>query len=218
MKLIFKFIIIFSLVTQAQNKDNYYFDFVSKISIKNNSTGINEVKYVFSNSNDSTYNLELKYFSKYKIALLNDNNKNTTIEFKLDFDYKSINDLEKLINPNYNKKEKKLNQGKRFLNYFEEIEYENDSLNNQIIVHITQFKNKKKKDILNDHYYFFSQKKELINFKQSDILNYLIYKKQLELLKGYHFEKSMCLIDGKINSEFETYFIEKIDYNLKLKD
>lgn len=214
MKKVFLLFLLFSICSFSQKKDyNLHFDYFLKGSHKIYGDGINEDNYLFKNSKDSTYSLELRYSKTDTIAQIYINNVKDIIKFTIDFKYEKISDLDKLkdpilyatVIPGFPKKYK---------NFHEEMEYEIDSINNQVLVHITQFKNKKKKKIINEHYYYFSKKDNIKPVEIPTFKNNLISKYKLDILENYNFEKRLFLVDGKLSSEFAIQKIEKISSNL----
>ena len=199
----------------SQEKEfNYHFDYFIKVSVKLYGNKIIHNGFLFKNSKDSTYSLEIKFTDKDTVAQIFDYKKIDITKFEVDFVFKDIDDLSKLKSPILYTKVYPDNK-KKYKNFHEEMEYENDTINNQILVHITQFKNKKNKKIINEHYYYFTKKEniepiEILNFK-----NKLINKYKLQILENYNLEKTLCIIDGKISSEYLTHKIEKINYDFK---
>lgn len=215
MKNIFLLFLLFSIFSFSQKKDyNFHFDYFSKVSIKVYGDGINEDTYVFKNSKDSTYSLELRYSKTDTIAQIYIKNIKDIIKFKVDFIYEKISDLDKLKDPILYATVIPAFNSKKYKNFHEEMEYEIDSINNQVLVHITQYKNKKKKKIINEHYYYFSKKDNIEPVEIPIFKNNLISKYKLDILENYNFEKKLCLVDGKLSSEFTIQKIEKISSNL----
>ena len=214
MKKNFLLFLLFSICSFSQKKDyNFHFDYFLKGSNKIYGDGISEDCYFFKNSKDSTYSLQLRYSKTDTIAQIYIKGIKDIIKFTIDFKYEKISDLDKLkepilyttVIPDYPKKYK---------NFHEEMEYEIDSINNQVLVHITKYKNKKKNKIINEHYYYFSKKDNIEPVEMPILKNNLISKYKLDILVNYNFEKQLCLVDGKLSSEFTIQKIEKISSNL----
>ena len=156
MKKIFLLFLFFTICSFSQEKEyNYHFDYFTKLNVKIYSDNRDFDTYIFKNSKDSTYSLELRYSKTDTIASIHDYKANQMIKFDVDFKFDKISDLEKLkISKLYKRVYFNKIKSKKF---HEEMEYEHDTINNQIIVHITQFKNNKKKKIINEHYCYFAE-------------------------------------------------------------
>ncbi|WP_329806550.1 hypothetical protein [Flavobacterium facile] len=214
MRKVFLLFLLFSVCTFSQKKDySFYFDYFSKVSSKIYGNVINEDAYIFKNSKDSTYFLELRYSKTDTIAQIHIKNKNDIIKFKIDFKYEKISDLNKLKDPILYETVIP-GSPKKYKNFHEVMEHEIDSINDQVLVHITQYKNKKKNKIINEHYYYFSKKDNIEPVEIPIFKNNLISKYKLDILVNYNFEKQLCLIDDKLSSEFTIQKIEKISSNL----
>ena len=100
MRKVFLLFLLFSICTFSQKKEySFYFDYFSKVSSEIYGNVINEDAYIFKNSRDSTYFLELRYSKTDTIAQIHIKNKNDIIKFKIDFKYEKISDLNKLKDP-----------------------------------------------------------------------------------------------------------------------
>ncbi len=216
MKKIFLLFLYFTICSFSQEKEyKYHFDYFTKFNVKIYSDNRDFDTYIFKNSKDSTYSLELRYSIIDTIASILDYKANQMIKFDADFKFDKISDLEKLkISKLY--KRVYFNKIKR-KKFHEEMQYEHDTINNQIIVHITQFKNSKKKKIINEHYCFFAKNDNIKPIIKSIFKDNLIDKYKLEILDNYNLEKTLHLIDGKIDSQYLTCKIEKVDYNFSFK-
>ena len=167
---------------------SYYFDFVSISNIKNHRNNYKGKDFFFKNLKDSTYVLVIGIHDSVKKATLIDYKKRRIIKFDVNFDYQKIEDLNKLSNS-------KLHTGVAFNKWkknnklVEDIEFEKDTGTNKTIVHLTQFKNKKRKKIINEHYYYFGDDSEIGDVYKNSIKNYLIKKYNLTLIKDENLEK-----------------------------
>ncbi len=215
MKKIFLLFLFISIHSFSQEKEyNFYFDHYINIKSKNYGDNRFEESYQFKNTKDSTYLLELKYSNKDTVARIFNHKEIDIIEFDIDFKFKKTEDLSKLENPIlYSSVYRELIL-RKYKNFHEEMEFENDTINKQILVHLTQYKNKKKKKIINEYFYYFTLNKDIKPLIYSNFKKRLINKYNLEILNDYDLEKTLCLIDGKLSSEFLTQKIEKINYEL----
>jgi hypothetical protein len=215
MKKIFLLFLFISIHSFSQEKEyNFYFDHYINIKSKNYGDNRFEESYQFKNTKDSTYLLELKYSNKDTVARIFNHKEIDIIEFDIDFKFKKTEDLSKLKNPIlYSSVYRELIL-RKYKNFHEEMEFENDTINKQILVHLTQYKNKKKKKIINEYFYYFTLNKDIKPLIYSNFKKRLINKYNLEILNDYDLEKTLCLIDGKLSSEFLTQKIEKINYEL----
>ena len=212
MKKVFLLFLISTIFSFAQKKEhNYYFDYFVEAKIKIYSSNKDFTSYIFKNSKDSTYSLELRYGKTDTIASFINYKANELTKFDVDFKFNKISDLEKLKSSKLYKRV--YFDKKKKVNFYEEIAYEHDTINNQVLVHITQYKNKKKRKIINEYYNYFTNNQNIKPIIKSIFKNNLIDKYKLEILDNYNLEKTLHLIDGKIDAEYLTYKIEKNDYN-----
>lgn len=195
---------------------SYYFDSSVVYKYKNYSTHFNGKMIYFMNTKDSTYSLLIKMNDNVKGATLDDHKKKRVINFDVNFDYNKVEDLNKLNNSKLYTVIIYENQ-KKYKNFVEVFEYEKDTINNQILVHLTQFKNSKKKKIINEHYYYFSNKDNIESLYKNNVKDYLLKKYNLFEIKNFNLEKIVCVIDGKINSETVYLESKKIDFNFIFK-
>jgi hypothetical protein len=144
-------------------------------------------------------------------ASLSDHKKSFIINFNVDFKYNNVEDLKKLNNIRLYRYVG-FTKGKRYKKYIEDFEYEIDSINNQTLVHLTQYKNSKRKKIINEHYYYFSNKDNIKSIEKNNMKDYLLNKYNLLEIKNQNLEKTICVVDGKKQSENEILKITKIDY------
>lgn len=202
-------------ISFSQDKLSYYFDNMTVEQISDYKNNFDD-KFIFlRNSKDSTYVLTVRIGKIKKEASLLDDRKKWLVRFDIDFDYQQIEDLNKLTNsmlyaglqPHRNRVYK---------NFVEDFKFEKDTINNETIVHLKRFKNKKRKKIISDHYYFFGKKSYAFNIKKNPIKNYLIATYNLDL-NGFDLEKIYCLEDGKLASKTEDIFKESIDFNFSFK-
>lgn len=211
-KLIHLFYFI-SILSFSQKKENYYFDQVLKQSITDTNVQNNYTQFIFNNSKDNSYSLIINYSNQNNVAYLKDSNIDYLIKFDIDFEYKNSKDLEKLKNPYYFKR---IEHSKPNKNIIEEIKVSKDSIKDEIIVHIKQFKNTKKKKIIDEHYYTFSKKSNLLDYRKNNFKEYLINNKNIVEIKDYNLEKSTYVLDDKIETVYLTLKIEKIDFTINL--
>lgn len=200
------------LFSQKKERRSYKFDTYQLREIKDYLKNDFYTSHLFENSKDTTYVLELKFGKEKKATLFIKDSKPEIIEFDVNFDYTEPNNLNQLNNSKLftevNRKKRK-----RFEDFVEEMRFENDTIDNQIIVHIIQYKNNKKKRVINNHYYFLSNKNKEIKLESNnDLVKYLINKYNLTILEGLKLDRIMHLMDNKLF--LDTYFIkkEKIDF------
>ena len=210
---------LFCVTVFAQDNEqrSYKFDTYKLQNIKDYKNNIFNESHFFSNSKDSTYVLELRYGKENEALLfINDKNKQL-IRFELDFKYSKIEDLNKLISSKLYTNVIRKSNYRKYKDFVEEMKYENDTIDNQIIVHLIQYKNKKKKKTINNHYYFFSNKNIELKNSKSRIIDYLSTKYQLLLAEDLKIDRIMHLEEGKLSKD--TYFLknEKIDFLFNFK-
>ncbi|GAA3784751.1 hypothetical protein GCM10022271_16500 [Corallibacter vietnamensis] len=214
-------VLAFLAINSSYSQDlerNYHFDLVTISNVKDYSHGFMGKVIDFINQKDSTYNLFIKVNGLNNEATLNDRKKKQIIKFDVDedFDYKTIDDLNKLSNS-------KLftvvvhSKHKSYKNSTEDFEYELDSINNKTIVHLTRFKNKKRKKIISEHYHFLSVNNIYDGTSSSNYKNYILENHSLRIADNQELEKILHLKDGKI--WLETQYISKkiVDFNFKFK-
>lgn len=214
-------VLAFLAINSSYSQDlerNYHFDLVTISNVKDYSHGFMGKVIDFINQKDSTYNLFIKVNGLNNEATLNDRKKKQIIKFDVDedFDYKTIDDLNKLSNS-------KLftvvvhSKHKSYKNSTEDFEYELDSINNKTIVHLTRFKNKKRKKIISEHYHFLSVNDIYDGTNSSNYKNYILENHSLRIADNQELEKILHLKDGKI--WLETQYISKkiVDFNFKFK-
>ncbi|WP_418509553.1 hypothetical protein [Corallibacter sp.] len=214
-------VLAFLAINSSYSQDlerNYHFDLVTISNVKDYSHGFMGKVIDFINQKDSTYNLFIKVNGLNNEATLNDRKKKQIIKFDVDedFDYKTIDDLNKLSNS-------KLftvvvhSKHKSYKNSTEDFEYELDSINNKTIVHLTRFKNKKRKKIISEHYHFLSVNNIYDGTSSSNFKNYILENHSLRIADNQELEKILHLKDGKI--WLETQYISKkiVDFDFKFK-
>lgn len=178
-----------------EKKRSYYFDYYTITSYKDFGRKIDSEMVNLSNEKDSTYTLQLNYSSKE--AVLIDRKKNQLIKFIFDFKFDKIESLNKLTNSKLYT-EIHTTGRRRFKNFVEDFEYENDSLTGKMIVHLTTFKNNKRKKIINEHYYYFGNNEKTRDYREKSLHNYFFNKNNLKEVKNLNLEKVLHLKDGKI--------------------
>ncbi len=195
---------------------SYYFNQVIKNNYKDYGIKFNGSTINFRNQKDSTYLLQISINGSKKEATISDLKNRLLIKFDVDFDYKNISDLHKLSN---SKLYTKVGYGKikHFKNTREEFEFVNDTVTNKKIIHLTQFKNKTSKKIVNEHYYFFGKNQNLTNTSKKSLKHYLANKYNIIFENDENLEKILHLKDGKISSETEILYIEETDFNFTFK-
>lgn len=195
MKKIFLLFLFLSIYSFSQEKEyNFYFDHYINIKSKNYGDNKFEESYQFKNSKDSTYLLELIYSNKDTLATIFDHKEIDIIKFEIDFKFKKTEDFSKLKNPILYSSVYRELISRKYKNFHEEMEFDNDTINKQILVHLTQFKNIKKKKIINEHYYYFTLNKNIKPLVYSNFKKRIINKYNLEILNDYDLEKTLCLI------------------------
>ena len=224
-KIIITYLFLFCSVIFAQESQNrsYNFDTYKLLEIKNYGNNSFYESHQFSNSKDTTYVLELKYGKdKNEATLFIEKEKPEIIKFDLNFNYSELDDLNELNNSKLYTDIIRKNKQTRSKDFVEEMRFENDTIDNQVIVHLKQFKNNKKKKIINEHYYFLSNKNNdlKIDTRKNAVVNYLIEKYDLKIVKGLKLDRIMHLYEGKLF--LDTYFqkYEKIDFlfNFKIEE
>jgi len=215
--ILFIFIFCSNTFLYSQNKEmSYYFDSCTEYNLKQYDMNLFSKVYFFKNSKDSSYDMAIHQNKDSLFSRLFDYKKEILINFDVNFIYNNVEDLKKLQNIRlYNNVI--LNKKTKHKNYVEDFEYEIDSINNQTLVHITQYKNSKRKKIINEHYYFFSNNENIKNIDKNNMKDYLINKYNLLEIKNQNLEKTICVVDGKKQSEKEILKIMKIDYTLSFK-
>ena len=213
--LVLTFLVTNLTFSQDLNR-NYYFDFITITDTKDYTNGFNGKNIHFINQKDSTYSLYMRLNNSYKEVTLNDKERKQSIKFDIDFEYKSVEDLNKLSNSklytvvNYSKR-------KKHKNYVEDFEFERDSISNITIVHLTSYKNKKRKKIINEHYYFFGLNDNYDLDKPNSIKNYVLEKYNLKIADNKHLDKTIHLKNGKISRETNNIYTKLIDFNFEFK-
>lgn len=197
----------------SQNKEmSYYFDYLSITNNKFYSKKFNGKIFSFKNTKDSSYVLVLRANDTLKEAILDDHKKKIIIKFDVNFDFKTIEDLKKLNNSKlYTVVE--YEYPKKYRKSVELIEYERDSLTKKTIVHLTRYKNKRKKEIINEFYYYFGN--DLKNENNIVMKKYLLKKHNFKLLENENLEKILVLKNGKIDSETTFLETKSIDYKFE---
>lgn len=203
-------------VFAQDHKMNYYFNKVTVSNVKNYETGA-MFKYIhFVNQKDTTYALGLQIEANSRTATLYDNKSKLLVKFDVSFSYEKIEDLNKLTHAILYSKVFS-GRKRKFKKFAEDMEYEKDSLTNKTIVHLTQYKNNKRKKIINEHYYFF-EKNDKINFNQKNSLkNYLNSKYKININEDENIGKIIHLKDGKNASETEFLEMKTVDFNFIFK-
>ncbi|WP_191860140.1 hypothetical protein [Hanstruepera ponticola] len=202
--------------SQDNLKRSYYFDVVTISNTKNYSNGFMGKTILFQNQKDSTYSLYMRINNSMREVRLSDRKEKNSISFDMNFEYKSVEDLNKLNNSklytvvNYGK-------SKNYKNYVEEFEFETDSINHKTIIHLTSFKNSKRKKIISEHYYFFGLNDNYDINSPNSIKNYVSETYNLKIADHKHLEKIIHLEDGKISYESNNIIIDLIDFNFEFK-
>ena len=194
------------------SQEKYHFDNYVVSNVKNYKSGYTDKLIEIFNHKDSTYTLQIQYKNNKRKALLFDYKNKKINLFIMDFDFKRLSSIKKLDNPfqkyNPNLTNKKDVQGKEI------VEFENDTIKNTKIVHLTNYKDEDKSLILNEYYYFFSLKKEM-NFDESVNLKLKLIKKfNIEFKDDENLYRILSLKDGKImvDTEFLSYVNEEVDF------
>ncbi|WP_395044857.1 hypothetical protein [Flavobacterium sp.] len=194
---------------------SYNFNYYSVYNYKNYGFKVDTKMIQITNEKDSTYSLHLDYNTKE--AILKDTKNKLLVKFKIDFNFEKIEDLEKLTNSRLFKNSRYVS-GRKFKNFVQDFEFGNDTINHKTIVHLTSYKNKKRKKIINEHFYYFgNENNNIYDLHEKSIKKYLINKYDLEDIKDLNIEKILCLKDGKIESQMIFSEIKKVNYNFKFK-
>ena len=91
---------------------------------------------------------KFQIFEKHQIRTNQSYKNKQLIRFDLDFKYSKIEDLNKLINSRLYTNVTTKSNYRKYKDFVEEMRYENDTIDNQVIVHLIGYKNKKKKKII----------------------------------------------------------------------
>lgn len=214
-----KYLIAFSFLflsyfSFSQEKMSYHFDYYSISNYKNYGAKLDNVMVNVLNEKDSTYSLLLNYSNKE--AILNDRKNRQLIKFTFDFKFEKIQDLNKLTNSRLYTKVI-YSSRKKYKNLVRDFEYEKDTLTNKTIAHLTFYKNKKRKKIINEHYYFFGYDAKTFDTHSKSIKKFLITTYDLDVIKDLNIEKILHLEDGKISSETNFIEIKKTDFTFEFK-
>ena len=210
--ILFIFIFCSNTFLFSQNEEmSYYFDSCTEYNHNQYDLKLYSKTIHFRNTKDSTYSMSLFQKKDTAYAILSDHKKSVIVNFNVDFKYNNVNDIKKLNNIRLYQNVA-YSKGKKYKNYIEDFEYEIDSINNQTLVHLTQYKNNKRKKIINEHYYYFSNKENIKSLDKNNMKDYLLNKYNLLEIKNQNIEKTICVVDGKKQSENEILKVTKIDY------
>ncbi|WP_430467863.1 hypothetical protein [Winogradskyella ouciana] len=214
-----KIIIVFALFaiglsfSQEANK-SYYFDIVTTSYIKDYSNNVEGKRIRFQNKEDDSYSMYIMITDSSKDATLSDTKNRTLIKFDMDFEYQSVEDLNKLDNSKLYSSIK-YSKSRRYKNYVEDFDFERDSISEKTIVHIIKYKNKKRKKIISEHYYIFGKNDGYNKNNPTLMKDYIFEKYNLKIAENKHLEKIIHLDKGKISLETSNFVSETIDFNFE---
>ncbi|MEC4004352.1 hypothetical protein OX283_006770 [Flavobacterium sp. SUN052] len=208
-------IIFFILVFQnVFCQEKYHFDNYLTSHVKNYQSGYDDELIEVMNRMDSTLLLVIQIKGDKKIVTLNDLKKEKIFIFNMDFKFKNLKSLKKLDSPvKFNKHNTKKIEDS--IGITEVAEFENDTIKNTKIVHLTKFLLSDKTKIYREYFYFFEIKKEF-NFEESLKLKLKLNKKfNIEFKEDENLYKILSLKEGKIliDTEFKDYVNEEFDLN-----
>jgi hypothetical protein len=195
----------------SQKESSYYFDNMVVECFKNYENGFDGKIILLNNLKDSTYNLAIRLSDKVTDATITDRHKKQIIKFDAYRDFKGLEDIHKLFNSQLYKVVI-FDHPKQYRHYVEDFEYERDSANNKITVHLTQYKNKKRRKIINEHYYFFGTAPDCKSYSNNSMKNYIYRKYKIDFSQDCNLQKILHLTNGKINAETQIAEIKKIDF------
>ncbi|RTY86779.1 hypothetical protein [Flavobacterium sp. GT3R68] len=210
------FCLLLSGVFAQDHKMNYYFN---KVTVSNfiNYEYDTKVKYIhFINEKDTTYSLVVALQENSKTATLYDFENKFLVNFNANFNYEKVEDLNKL-NHVILRNNVFWGRKKRSKKFVEDREYEKDSVTNQTIVHVTQYKNSKRKKIINEHYYIFEKNDKINNNGKNSIKNYLSNKYKINFSEDDNLKKIIHLKGAKNAGETEIVTIDAADFNFTFK-
>ncbi|MES2543977.1 MAG: hypothetical protein V4548_03765 [Bacteroidota bacterium] len=190
---------------------SYYFDTFIELKNTRYFDNSNTQVIIYKNSKDSSYKLQVFTLKDSVYADLYDYKQSLLIKYSVDETFKNSRDLNKLKNIRIYKnvtyhKEKKQKE------LFEDFEFERDTIKNQTLVHITKYKNSKRKKIVYENYYDFTNNKNIVYSNENSLKNHLLEKYNLLDIKNQNLETNIIVIDGKKHSETKFLKVNKIDY------
>lgn len=191
------------------------FDNISFAKFDNIYTNFHGEKIEIRNSKDSTYKISIIQSDKYKKAELFDLKNNIQVNFDLNFNFKKIEDLNRLkVKESYDISGNK--SGNK--DAFTEVTYEKDSINNEIIVRSALYvytnKKKNKKKILKDFYYIFktiTNQKNYYNYYKSNFINEF----KIPLTENDVLVRFINVTGDRINTELNYTETKEVEFNFK---
>lgn len=190
---------------------SYFFDNMIVTETSLYTEGFSGKTVYLSNSKDSTYSLYVRIGNKDSEATLWDFKKKHYVKFDADFEFKEVADINKLTHatlfPHVS-----FHKGKRYRNYVEDSEIEVDSASNQVIVHLIQYKNKKRRRVINDHYYIFGIAPHLEMRHTRSTKNYVAEKYGVQFSPNAHLRKVLHLSDGKIHMSTKYLLVKDVNF------
>lgn len=210
-------LLLFPLISLCQNtaKKTFYFDQYIARKVSYNS----EIKtmHSFTNSKDSTYQLMVDN-GIIKAALLFTEGKTSNLTYFFDFDFTFFN-YKQLSKLNYkHKTEFEKSKTEDFDGLFETFEHSFDTITNNIVINRKYYKDKNKKKIFLNYTNIYSNKRKIfthIDVKQKED----IFKKHnFKIPDDYFLISTVSYDKGKVNSETNFAYEEKIDFNFEVKE
>ena len=195
---------------------SYYFNYMTTSNDKDYSINFIGKTIFITNQNDATYNLLIRANGIINEATITDYKNKLIIKFDLNFNFEKIEDLNKLSNSKlYTVVE--FSKSRIYKDFVEDFEFEKDTINSNTIVHLTQFKNKKRKKIINENFYFFGNNNNVETSNKNSIKNYISNRYNLKFNDNENIEKILHLHDGKIARETNIVAINFIDFKFDFK-
>lgn len=189
---------------------SYYFNAIHINDFTHSGDKIRTKVFDFRNQKDTTYYLQIRSSKEKKEASLFDSKKDLFIRFEIDSEFSKVDDLRLLKNAILFKYPETY-KPKKVKNVVTKVEAEKDTVNHQTIVHIVNYKNNKRKKIINEHYYFFGKKGKPYSLSKKTLKDYLAEKENIKIDDDENLEKVMHLSNGKINYITENFEYTPID-------
>ena len=195
----------------SPQKRSYHFDTYELIETQDPSKNIFRKSHIFRSSKDVDYVLELNLDTK-KASLINYKSPSELVHFDFDFEYKEPQDLFKLTNPKLYT-ELFYHSPIRYKKEVEEVSYIKDSVTNQVILRLKIFKNKKKKKIVRDLYYYFSESEPLPDSEDpSPFVQRMISDYNMFFLKNLKLTKTVQIFEDNKKVEIDFFESKAIDF------
>lgn len=219
------FLLLFTLITfpfyaQKVEERIYHFDNYKVMSVKNNYNRYDYKEIRIQSSVDTSYYIRIIYnpkFKAYNCAYLLDRNRKENLKFKVDFNFKQIQDLSNLKNPTYEKYYDHYDV--KYTQYnpsIEKIEYKVDAVKNTTIVYLKRYDNNNFKKIIHEENYLFEKNDQIVCNDSYSIKNYLKNSHNLNIDKDQHLKKISEIFYGDIGMETIYQEIKDVSCDFKL--